>query len=235
MFRAMPRLASLVALLAVVAVSFTVGGCTEMRSAPADLGKLLTERAADTVESFRADKNLAQFADQIRTARAVAILPHVYKAGFILGAEGGNGVLIAKTSAGQWGAPAFYTLASGSVGFQVGLQDVEMLLIIRNEKALQAILKNQGKFGADGGITVGVFGAGMEASTTTAVGADVLAFARSRVGLYGGISLEGAALVRRKDVNEAAYGTGATPQAIVIENRFPYPPADRLRQVLAKQ
>lgn len=231
MFRAMPRLASLVALLAALAIS----GCTEMRATPADLGKLLTERAADTVESFRADKNLSQFADQIRTARAVAILPHVYKAGFIVGAEGGNGLLIAKTSPGQWGAPAFYTLASGSVGFQIGAQDVEMLLIIRNEKALQAILKNQGKFGADGGITVGVFGAGMEASTTTAVGADVLAFARSRVGLYGGISLEGAALVRRKDVNEAAYGIGATPQAIVIENRFPYPPADRLRQVLAKQ
>lgn len=231
MFRAMPRLAALVALLAVVAL----GGCTEMRAPPSDLAKLLTERAADTVESFRADKNLSQFADQIRTARAVAILPHVYKAGFIVGAEGGNGVLIAKTSPGQWGSPAFYTLASGSVGFQIGAQDVEMLLIIRNEKALQAILKNQGKFGADGGITVGVFGAGMEASTTTAVGADVLAFARSRVGLYGGISLEGAALVRRKDVNEAAYGIGATPQAIVIENRFPYPPADRLRQVLAKQ
>ena len=231
MFRAMPRLASLVALFAALAI----GGCTEMRAPPSDLAKLLTDRAADTVESFRGDKNLSQFADQIRTARAVAILPHVYKAGFILGAEGGNGVLIAKTSPGQWGVPAFYTLASGSVGFQAGLQDVEMLLIIRNEKALQAILKNQGKFGADGGITVGVFGAGMEASTTTAVGADVLAFARSRVGLYGGISLEGAALVRRKDVNEAAYGTGATPQAIVIENRFSYPPADRLRQVLAKQ
>lgn len=231
MFRSMPRLASLVALLAALAI----GGCTEMRAPPSDLAKLLTDRAADTVESFRGDKNLSQFADQIRTARAVAILPHVYKAGFIVGAEGGNGLLIAKTAPGEWGAPAFYTLASGSVGFQIGLQDVEMLLIIRNEKALQAILKNQGKFGADGGITVGVFGAGMEASTTTAVGADVLAFARSRVGLYGGISLEGAALVRRTDVNEAAYGPGATPQAIVIENRFPYPPADRLRQVLAKQ
>jgi lipid-binding SYLF domain-containing protein len=216
------------------ALAFVVAlaACGQMRRPLPDQAQAIVNSAADTIERFKTDPNMKDFYTHVPGARALVVLPHVYKAGFIGAAEGGNGVLIAKGGQGGWGAPAFYTLAAGSVGFQIGIQDVEMVLVIRSEKALQSVLKHQAKFGADAGITVGVFGAGMEAATTTNVGPDVLVFARSRLGLFAGVSLEGAGLVRRADLNEAAYGAGATPQAIVLEGRYAYPAADRLRATL---
>ena len=104
--------------------------------------------------------------------------------------------------------------------------------MVRNDIALEAILEHQGKFGADAGITVGLFGVGMEAATTTNLNADVLAFAHSKVGLFGGVSLEGAVLARRNDLNEAFYGQGATPREIVQGHRFFNPQADPLREAL---
>ena len=132
----------------------------------------------------------------------------------------------------NWEA-AFYTLAGASFGLQIGLQDTEIVLVLRSEKALNAILEHQAKLGADAGITVGVVGMGVEASTTTALGPDVLAFANSILGLYGGASLEGAVLVRRTDLNEAFYAPGAVARAIVFENKYTNPKAEPLRTALA--
>jgi len=215
-----------------MALAVVLAACGQMRQPLPDQAKAIVDSSVDTVERFKVDPNLKDFYAHVANARGVVVLPHVYKAGFIGGVEGGNGVLIARTAGGPWSAPAFYTLAAGSVGFQAGVQDVEMILVLRSDKAVQAVIKHQGKFGADTGITVGVFGAGVEASTTTNVGPDVLAFARSRLGLFAGVSLEGAALVRRTDLNEAAYGAGATPQGIVLEARYAYPAADPLRTAL---
>ena len=144
------------------------------------------------------------------------------------------GVLIARDPAGRWGQPAFYTLGAASFGLQFGVQDTETVLVIRNDGALQSILKDQGKFGADLGITVGLYGTGMEASTTTNLRLDVLAFTNSKVGAFAGASLEGAVLARRRDLNEAMYGQGATPDAIINEGRYKTPKAERLRSVLAR-
>ncbi len=176
---------------------------------------------------------LKSFVRHIPTARAVMILPAIIKAGFFIGAEVGSGVLLARNADGAWGYPAFYTLGAASFGFQFGVQDTETVLIIRNEGALRAIIKDQGKFGADLGITVGVVGTGMEASTTTNLGADILAFTNAKVGAFAGASLEGAVLARRRDMNEVFYGRGATPDAIVIQGRHKNAKADRLRSILA--
>ena len=161
-------------------------------------------------------------------------MPDVYKAGFIGAAEGGNGVLVAKNADGTWGYPAFYTLAAGSVGLQAGAQATEVVLILRNEGALNAIIENQGKLGADAGLTMAIFGVGIEGSTTTNIGADILAFANAKGGLFAGLSLEGAALVRRRDLNEAYYTIGATPQSIVLQAAHNNPNADGLRSSLAR-
>jgi lipid-binding SYLF domain-containing protein len=209
-----------------------LGACAEVREKPDQYAATLVARAADTVERMKLDPNLKTLMTHLGPAPAVVVLPHVYKAGFIAGAEGGSGVLLARQAGGGWSAPAFYTLAAGSLGFQIGIQDTEVILILRNPKALDAILRHQAKFGADGGITVGVFGAGVEGSTTTSAGPDVLAIARSRLGLYGGLTLEGAGLVRRNDLMEAVHGPGVTPQAVVQGGGNRYAPADRLRQML---
>ncbi len=221
-----------------VLVLFLVGawglsGCQEMSETPAEGADRLVVWSADTLQNFARLPELKNFVAHIPTARAVMILPAIIKAGFFLGAEGGSGVLLAKGADGTWGYPAFYTLGAASIGFQFGVQDAETILIIRNEGALQAIIKDQGKFGADLGITVGVIGTGMEASTTTNLGADILAFTNAKVGAFVGASLEGAVLARRRDMNESFYGRGATPDAIVIQGRYKNAKADALRSVLA--
>lgn len=226
----MRKLALGIAVAALVAVG--VGGCQELRETPAQGTERLIEWSADTVENFARLPQLKDFAGHIPKARGLLIVPSSVKAGFLFGAESGTGVLIARTADGGWGYPAFYTLGAASFGLQIGVQDVETVLVIRNDGALKSMLKHQGKLGADIGITGGFYGAGMEASTTTNLKVDVLAFTNAKVGAFAGASVEGAALVRRRDMNEAFYGPGATPEAIVLDGKYKNPKADKLRHVL---
>ncbi|MSO91979.1 MAG: hypothetical protein EXQ86_01100 [Rhodospirillales bacterium] len=220
-------------LVVALAAALSSVACDRLRDEPQFSSANLVDRAVETVERMRRVPDLRPFTEMIPTARGVVILPSVTRAGFIGGAEGGNGILLARDASGGWGYPAFYTLAAGSVGLQVGIQNTEIILVIRNDKALNAIVQHQGTLGADAGVTLGFVGIGAEAATTTNLGADVVAFSNSAVGLYVGASLDGAALVRRKDLNEAFYGAGATARAIALEGRHQNPRADRLRAVLA--
>jgi len=221
----------LTALLAILMLS----GCAEIGRTTTEAARETVVQAKGTLDRIKANKELDSFAfnRELANARGVVILPSVVKAGFIGAAEGGNGVLLARGADGTWSDPAFYTLASGSFGLQIGVQGVEMIMILRNDKAVRAVMEYQGKFGADAGLTVGVTGFGVEGSTTTNLGADVLVYAYSFAGAYGGISLEGAALVRRNDLNAGYYGEGATPQAIVVDRAFSNPQAAGLKAALA--
>ena len=214
-------------------VVVVVGGCAEFRDDPATVSQDVVARATAAVDRFRTLPGLAAYWRFVEDAQGVVVLPRVVKAGFLGAAEGGNGVMLARGADGAWSAPAFYTLGGASFGLQVGIQSTEVLLILRTEKAVRAFLEHQAKLGADAGLTVGMLGGGLEASTTTNLGADVLAFANAVVGAFGGVALEGAVLVRRKDLNEAYYGAGATPQAIIIDRSLENPAADALRAALA--
>jgi SH3 domain-containing YSC84-like protein 1 len=221
-----------VVFFAALAFSLGLSACADMRQSPVTEAQNLVNNARETVERFKGIPDLVHFAKYIPGARAVVVLPKVIKGGFILGAEGGSGVLVSRNITGDWGYPAFYTLGAGSFGFQAGLQETEIILVIRTAKALNAIIANQGMIGADTGVTVGIIGIGMEASTTSNVGADVLAFTNAKLGLYGGISLDGSVLAKRNDLNEAYYEPGATPQAIVLQHRFSNPAANALLEAL---
>ena len=124
-------------------------------------------------------------------------------------------------------------MAAGSFGLQIGAQDTEVILVIRSKGARDAVLNDQAKFGADAGITAGVYGVGAEVSSTTNLGVDILAFANSRVGGFIGASLEGAVMARRQDMNEAAYGPGMSPRKIVNDPNARFARADRLKAILA--
>ena len=171
------------------------------------------------------------FLTALQNAAGVAIFPTVYKAGFFVGAEGGNGLVIARDTHGNWGYPAFYTLAGGSWGIQFGGQRAGVVLIMRSRKAIEAVLKHQGKAGADLGIALGSIGTGLEGSTTTNLAADIYAFSDAK-GLFGGFSLEGTAIVRRNDLNREYYGAGVTPASILIEHARQNAQADNLRNAL---
>jgi lipid-binding SYLF domain-containing protein len=194
----------------------------------------LVDQARWTVEMFkeRNDEPDQAFRAALKDASGIVIFPGAVKGAFIVGAEGGNGVLVARDDTGVWGYPAFYTLGAGSFGLQVGAQSSEIVLVLRTQKALQAIINNQGKLGGNIQMTMGQVGAGIEAATTTNVGADIVGFAHG-AGVYAGASLEGAVLARRNDLNQAYYGNGATPQTSVFDRRFVNPQADPLRLSLA--
>jgi len=194
----------------------------------------LVDQARWTVEMFkeRNDEPDQAFRAALKDASGIVIFPGAVKGAFIVGAEGGNGVLVARDDTGVWGYPAFYTLGAGSFGLQVGAQSSEIVLVLRTQKALQAIINNQGKLGGNIQMTMGQVGAGIGAATTTNVGADIVGFAHG-AGVYAGASLEGAVLARRNDLNQAYYGKGATPQTIVFDQRFANPQADPLRLSLA--
>ena len=208
--------------------------CQKIGESSAQGVSRILQGSIDTVENFSRKQDYWDFVSQIQDARALMILPAIVKAGFFLGAEAGTGVLIARDGNGQWGFPAFYTLGAASFGLQFGVQDVETVLVIRNDGALQAIITNQGKFGADLGITFGFYGSGIEASTTSNLRADVLAYTNSKVGAFAGASLEGTIIARRRDLNEALYGNGATPENIINQGRYKTIKANGLRTILAR-
>ena len=122
------------------------------------------------------------------SARGVLIIPELVQGGFILGAAGGRGVLVARTKPNDWSYPVFYGMGSGSIGLQIGGKVSEIVFIIRSEKGLQAILDHKFKFGAEAGVTMVAVGIGLEGASTAAGGADIVAFSNS-AGLFAGASI----------------------------------------------
>lgn len=161
------------------------------------------------------------------------ICPRVFKAGFFFGGEGGACVLLARAGNGTWSYPAFYGMGSGSFGLQIGIQDAEFIMMIMTERGLKAILDSQFKIGADASLAIATLGLGVQGSTTTALGADIIAFSRTR-GLYGGISLEGSVMGQRISWDQAYYGQGFDARQIVISMQGSNPGADPLRDVLTR-
>ena len=166
-------------------------------------------------------------------AKAVLIFPTLIKGAFLVGGEGGSGVLLTRNGKGSWSYPAFYTMASISFGLQIGGQTAEAMLLIRTEGGVEAVLEDQMKLGADASAAAGPKGAGIEGSTTSNIGPDILTFSTSQ-GLFAGASLEGAVIARRQDWNRAFYREGATPRAIVVERAHANPAADALREALSR-
>lgn len=169
----------------------------------------------------------------LRRARAVIICPRIFRAGFFFGGEGGGCVLVGRDAAGSWSSPAFYTLGSGSFGLQAGIQDLQVLMLIMNQRALDAVLDSQLKLGADASVALATYGGSVEGATTAAVGGDIVAFARAR-GLYAGLTLEGSLLSARSEWNRSYYRQEVGPREIAVAMRVHNPGADPLRAALMR-
>ena len=169
----------------------------------------------------------------LRRARAVMICPQIFRAGFLLGGQGGSCVLAARDGGGSWSAPAFYGLGGGSIGFQAGIQDAQVIMFIMNDKGLTAVMDSQFKLGADASATFVDMGGGVEGATTAALRADIVGFTRAR-GLFAGVSLGGSLMSTKSDWNAAYYGRPVAAQQIVVQMEATNPAADSLRDVLTK-
>jgi lipid-binding SYLF domain-containing protein len=192
----------------------------------------VVDKARITFDKLITSPEFAELPNYVKRAKAVMIFPELVKGGFIIGGEGGSGVLVVRDAARGWSYPAFYTLAAGSLGLQIGGQVSEVVLTVMSDKALDAVIDNQMKLGGDVSMAAGPLGKGVEASTTTNLEADVYSFAKT-AGLFGGVSLEGAGILKRDSWNANYYGSGATPYAILIERRFSNPNAQPLLDALA--
>ncbi len=192
----------------------------------------LVDEARITLDHLRTDKEFGTAKELLRKARAVLIVPTLVKAGFFLGGEGGDGVLLARSAHGTWTDPAFYTLASASFGFQIGIQSAEVIMIIESDRALKALEADQFKFGAQAGIAVVTLGSSAQAASSTALdSADIIVWS-SASGAYAGVTLEGSLVKPRDSYNEAYYGRPIAVREILNMNEGRNPGAETLRAAL---
>jgi lipid-binding SYLF domain-containing protein len=193
----------------------------------------LVDSCLESARKVLDGKDFPDAAKNMTNAKGVLIVPELVQGGFFIGAAGGRGTLMARNGARDWSPPAFYGMGSGSFGLQIGAKVSEMLFIIRTDKGLAAILDHKFKFGAEGGVTLVAVGIGLEGASTSAMGADIVAFGNS-AGLFAGVSLEGSYLDADSDWNALYYGPGATTKAIVLDRRFSNPGAEPIRQYFTK-
>ena len=153
----------------------------------------------------------------IEKAQAVVVIPSTVKGALIIGAQRGKGVMSAKTASG-WSAPAFVTLTGGSVGFQIGGQATDIVLVVVNERGIENLAQNTFKIGGDASVAAGPVGREATASTDYKMQAQILSYSRSR-GLFAGVSLAGSTIRADRDANERIYGVGYSTRNIVVEKK----------------
>jgi lipid-binding SYLF domain-containing protein len=195
--------------------------------------QVLVDRATLAVEELTSGDNSADPKRMLRKARAAMVCPRIFRASFFVGGSGGGCVLVARDGSGSWSYPAFYGMASGSLGLQFGIQDSEFMMLILTEKGLGAVLDSQFKIGGDANIAIADMGAGVEGSTTSAVGADIVAFSKTR-GLFAGAALQGSLMSVKSDWNRMYYGQDLSARQIVLSMQGRNQGADPLREVLTR-
>ncbi len=194
----------------------------------------LIDKAKMTVEELRGEDKFANLKPYFAQAKGVVVVPEMVKAGFIVGGEIGDGVLLVRDAeSGEWSSPAFYTLAAASIGLQIGAQVSQVMLLIMTDGGLEKIMANKMTLGADVSIALGTVGGGVEAGTTLNVEADIYSFSYAK-GLFGGISFEGGVLTPDEEAAEVYYGKAVSSRAIVIHREVTNPGADGIRAALAK-
>jgi len=132
-------------------------------------------------------------------------VPGIIKGGFVIGVERGHGVVCVRDANGAWQLPQFVTITGGSIGWQAGVEEVDLILLVMNEEGMNKLLTDKVKIGADISAAAGPVGRKVEASTDALMGAQILSWSRAR-GAFAGASLEGLALDQDEDDNAVLYG-----------------------------
>jgi len=166
------------------------------------------------------------------SAECVAVVPSMLKGGFILGAKYGRGLASCRTPKG-WSAPAFFTVKGGSVGFQIGGQAVDLVMLVMNNDGMQHLLSSQFALGADASVAAGPVGRHAEGNTDWKMRAQVLTYSRTR-GVFAGVSLNGAVVKQDKDSTREFYGHMVTTKAALTGEVDPTAAANAFLTTLAK-
>ena len=176
--------------------------------------KRVTDSAAVLETLVRApDNGIPQHI--LERAEAIVVIPSLVKGGFIIGAQHGRGVMsVRNRDTSKWSAPGFVALTGGSIGWQIGVQAVDLVLLVMNKEGVKDLLDNEFKLGANASVAAGPVGRQGEASTDASLSAQILAYSRAK-GLFAGLSLEGASLRVDNDANKDFYRTSVSTEEMV--------------------
>ena len=191
------------------------------RSLPADQGEGpmtdQTERIHDSLKvltELNATPDNAIPRNLLERAEAIVVIPSLVKGGFVIGAKHGKGIVSLRDRAtNSWSAPAFVDMTGGSIGWQIGVESVDLVLLVLNKDGVSQLLDDRFTIGGSLGVTAGPVGRNAEASTNPGLDAGILAYSRSK-GLFAGAALEGASLRMDKSGNKDFYGRSSTLREI---------------------
>jgi len=174
--------------------------------------------AAQVLEELRASPDTAVPDRLLQRAHAIAVVPDVIKIGFGLGGRRGRGVLTVRDAQGRFGNPAFITLTGGSIGWQIGAQSTDVVLVFTTARSLDAISEGKVTLGADASVAAGPVGRQASAGTDETFAAEVYSYSRNR-GLFAGVALDGSAILMDKQANAAFYDTPAVAAADILNGK----------------
>jgi len=214
--------------LSIVLVAGVLASCASSPPSTAEPDKLVSD-AQVTLNNFIRDPDQTWIQNNLNRAKAVLIAPQIVRAGFIFGGSGGRAVLLARDGR-TWAGPAFYDLATASVGFQAGVDVSEAVIVVMTDKGLNSLLSSSFKIGGDASVAAGPVGA----SAASTVTADLISFTRAK-GLYGGLNLDGTVVHSNVPWNDAYYGRGnSLPPDILIRKTVTEPKAAGIQREIAQ-
>ena len=189
--------------------------------------KRLEESGVVLQEVLNVPENIPH--ELLEKAECVIVIPSVKKLAFGIGADYGRGAMVCRTGEkfrGPWGAPAMYALEGGSVGFQIGGEETDLILLVMNDRGMESILSSKVKLGADASIAGGPKGRDASANTDAWMRAEILSYSRSR-GLFAGVSLEGSTIRPDDEASEQVYGHAIKAKEIVRGEKISVPATGR--------
>ena len=198
---------------AALALLFTLIATTAL---PARAGEDEEKRAENAVRVLKEvmeapDKAVPK--DLLQSAHAVAVVPDVIKAGFVVGGRHGSGLISVKSRDGTWSNPSFISMTGGSLGFQAGVSSTDVILVFRTQRGVDSIVHGKFTLGADASAAAGPVGRTAQAATDAQLKAEIYSYSRAR-GLFAGAALDGTAITIDNDANQSVYGKGVTPRRI---------------------
>ena len=161
------------------------------------------DKASKTLTEIMTIKDKSIPRDLLAKAKAVVVFPGAIKGAFIVGGQGGKGIAVRRVGRG-WSAPAFFNMAGGSIGLQIGGSKTDYVMLIMNDKGMKGLLEDKFELGGEGSVAAGPVGRTAAASTNVTLDAEILTYSRSK-GLFAGVSLKGVSINSDGDLNQAIY------------------------------
>jgi len=227
--------ARMVTILSSLAVGMVFASITPATAGPENAAQRIVDRAQVILNDFIRDPKNVRLRANLDHAKGVLILPEVIQGGFILGGSGGTGVfLVRDEKTGKWSHPAFFTIGTISLGFQIGGQTSAVVILAMNQEAVDSLVLACYTMGGNASIALGPVGAGVEKGRSLPdLTGRFISFAKSK-GVYAGLDLTGSVISERNSLETAYYGKGMTLEDIILMDMVSNKGADALRETLQK-